>query len=158
MKVTQSCPTLCDPMDQSPPGSSVHGDAPGKNTGEAFPFSKESSQPRNQTQVFPAEPQGKPKESWSGQPFSSLAYLPDPGIELGPPALQAGSIPTESSGKPCFFNTDSPGGGMCGDNRKVRMHGNTVVSTYSWGFLFSLMTLVCKIPVGYDSLTTTAQS
>ena len=30
---TQSCPTLCDPMDCSPPGSSVHGDSPGKNTG-----------------------------------------------------------------------------------------------------------------------------
>ena len=25
--------TLCDPMDCSPPGSSVHGDSPGKNTG-----------------------------------------------------------------------------------------------------------------------------
>ena len=24
-KVTQSCPTLCDPMDRSPPGSSAHG-------------------------------------------------------------------------------------------------------------------------------------
>ena len=23
--VTQSCPTLCDPMNRSPPGSSVHG-------------------------------------------------------------------------------------------------------------------------------------
>ena len=31
--VTQSRPTLCDPMDCSPPGSSVHGDYPGKNTG-----------------------------------------------------------------------------------------------------------------------------
>ena len=31
--VTQSCPTLCDPMYCSPPGSSVHGDSPGKNTG-----------------------------------------------------------------------------------------------------------------------------
>ena len=31
--VTQSCLTLCDPMDCSPPGSSVHGDSPGKNTG-----------------------------------------------------------------------------------------------------------------------------
>ena len=30
--VTQSCPTLCDPMDCSPPGSSVHGDSPGKST------------------------------------------------------------------------------------------------------------------------------
>ena len=31
--VAQSCPTLCDPMDCSPPGSSIHGDSPGKNTG-----------------------------------------------------------------------------------------------------------------------------
>ena len=31
--VTQSCPTLWDPMDCSPPGSSVHGDSPCKNTG-----------------------------------------------------------------------------------------------------------------------------
>ena len=31
--VTQSCLTLCDPMDCSPPSSSVHGDSLGKNTG-----------------------------------------------------------------------------------------------------------------------------
>ena len=31
--VTQSRPTLCEPMDYSPPGSSVLGDSPGKNTG-----------------------------------------------------------------------------------------------------------------------------
>ena len=31
--VTQLCPNLCNPMDCSPPGSSVHGDSPGKNTG-----------------------------------------------------------------------------------------------------------------------------
>ena len=31
--VVQSCPTLWDPMDWSPPSSSVHGDSPGKNTG-----------------------------------------------------------------------------------------------------------------------------
>ena len=31
--VPQSCLTLCDPMDCSPPGSSVHGDFPGQNTG-----------------------------------------------------------------------------------------------------------------------------
>ena len=29
---------LCDPMDYSPPGSSVHGDSPGKNTGVACHF------------------------------------------------------------------------------------------------------------------------
>ena len=30
--VAQLCLTLCDPMDCSPPGSSVQGDPPGKNT------------------------------------------------------------------------------------------------------------------------------
>ena len=32
--VIQSCLTLCNPMDYSPPGSSVHGDSSGKNTRE----------------------------------------------------------------------------------------------------------------------------
>ena len=31
--VTQSCSSLCDPMDCSPAGFSVHGDSPGKNPG-----------------------------------------------------------------------------------------------------------------------------
>ena len=31
--VTQSCPTLCEPVDCSLPGCSVHSDSPGKNTG-----------------------------------------------------------------------------------------------------------------------------
>ena len=32
-KSLQLCPTLCDPMGCSPPGSPVHGDSPGKITG-----------------------------------------------------------------------------------------------------------------------------
>ena len=31
--VAQLCPNLCNPMGCSPPGSSVHGDFPGKSTG-----------------------------------------------------------------------------------------------------------------------------
>ena len=51
--VTQSCPTLWDPMDCSSPGSSVHGIFQAKiQEYVAFPFSRESSQPRDQTQVF----------------------------------------------------------------------------------------------------------
>ena len=42
--VTQSCPTLCDPMDCSPPGSSVHGILQGRILEwVAMPFSKGSS-------------------------------------------------------------------------------------------------------------------
>ena len=37
-EIAQSCPTLCDPMDCSPPGSSVHGILPGKNTGVGCHF------------------------------------------------------------------------------------------------------------------------
>ena len=32
-KSLQQCLTLCNPMDCSPPGYSIHGDSPGKNTG-----------------------------------------------------------------------------------------------------------------------------
>ena len=32
-KLLQSCPTLCDSMDCSPPGSSVHGESPDRTTG-----------------------------------------------------------------------------------------------------------------------------
>ena len=34
--VSQSCPPICDPVDCSPPGSSVHGDFSGKNAGVGF--------------------------------------------------------------------------------------------------------------------------
>ena len=39
------------------------------------------------------------QEYWSGLPFPSPGDLSDPGIELGSPALQAESLPTELRGK-----------------------------------------------------------
>ena len=46
--VTQLCPTLCDPMDYSPPGSSVHGMFQARILEwVAIPFSKGSSRPRD---------------------------------------------------------------------------------------------------------------
>ena len=39
-------------------------------------------------------------EYWSGWPISSPTDLPNPGIKLGSPALQADSLPTGLSGKP----------------------------------------------------------
>ena len=51
-EVAQLCPTLCDPMDCSLPGSSVHGIFQAVVLEWiAISFSKESSQPRDQTQV-----------------------------------------------------------------------------------------------------------
>ena len=44
--VAQSCPTLCDPVDCSPPGSSVHGTLQARTLEwGAIPFSRGSSQP-----------------------------------------------------------------------------------------------------------------
>ena len=49
---TQSCPSLCDPMECSPPRLLCPWNFPGKNIGVvAIPFSRGSSQPRDQTHV-----------------------------------------------------------------------------------------------------------
>ena len=48
----KSCPTLCDAMDCSPPGSSVHGILQARILEwVAMPSSRESFRPRNQTLV-----------------------------------------------------------------------------------------------------------
>ena len=62
------CPSLCDPMDYSPPGSSVHGDFPSKNMGRSCHSLLHwifSSQRSNlgllhwQADSLPSEPPGK---------------------------------------------------------------------------------------------------
>ena len=40
------------------------------------------------------------KEYWSGLPFPSLGYLPNPGIEPASPALAGGFFNSEPPGKP----------------------------------------------------------
>ena len=77
--VTQSCLTLCHPMDCSPPGSSIHEDSPGKNIWvSCMPSSRESSQPRDQTgvsriaSVFPGGSEVKASTCNAGGLGSSL--------------------------------------------------------------------------------------
>ena len=43
------------------------------------------------------------QEYWSVLPFPSPGDLPDPGIELASPTLQADSLPTEPPGKPSIL-------------------------------------------------------
>ena len=51
-EVSQSCPTLCDPVDGSPPGSSIHGILQTRILEwVAISFSRGSSQPRDRTRV-----------------------------------------------------------------------------------------------------------
>ena len=65
VKVAQSCPTLCDPIDYT-----VHGILQARiPEWVAFPFSRGSSQSRSpalQADSLPAEPLGKPKNTGVG--------------------------------------------------------------------------------------------
>ena len=82
-EVAQSCPTLCDPMDCSPPGSSVHGILQARILEwVAISFSRGSSRPRDRTQVpalqadaLTSEPPGKPYP-WRGRRFGSMGVGP----------------------------------------------------------------------------------
>ena len=73
--VTQSCLTLCDPVDCRPPAFSVHGDSLGKNTvvgchtllqGDLPNPGIEPKSPILQADSLPAEPPGKPKNTGVG--------------------------------------------------------------------------------------------
>ena len=104
VKLTQSCPTFCNPMDCTSPWNS-----PGQNTGVGslsllqgiFPTQGSNpGPPALQVDSLPAEPQRKPKNTG----VSSLSLLqrifPNPGIEPRSCTLQGDSLPAESQGKP----------------------------------------------------------
>ena len=82
--VAQSRPTLCDPIDCSPSGSSVHWDSPGKNTGVGSHSLLEGIFPTQVSRTagrfsLPAEPPGKPKNTGVGS-LSLLQWIFPPGI------------------------------------------------------------------------------
>ena len=75
-EVAQSCPTLCDPMDCSLPGFSVHGIFQARVLEwVVIAFSRGSSQPRDRTWVsrivdrcfYPLSQQGSPITTWSDE-------------------------------------------------------------------------------------------
>ena len=77
--VAQLCPTLCDPMDYSLPGSSVHGILQARILEwVAISSSRGSSQPRNlalQADSLPPELQGKPLVGWRFPQFGILGKM-----------------------------------------------------------------------------------
>ena len=101
VKVSQSYPSLCDPMDYT-----VHGILQARILEwVAFPFSRGSSQPRDQSldshtvdRFFTSWATREVQEYWSRQRIPSPVDLPDPGIELAS-AVQVDSLPPELSGK-----------------------------------------------------------
>ena len=86
-KELQSCPNLCDPIDCRLPGSSVHSDFPGKNTGvdchallqRIFLTQGSNLQspvtPASQVEFFTTEPPGKPPPNLSNSLFPSWNHL-----------------------------------------------------------------------------------
>ena len=50
-KLLQSCPTLCDPIVGSPPGSTIPGILPGKNTGVGCHFLLQCRKVRRESEV-----------------------------------------------------------------------------------------------------------
>ena len=79
----KTCPTFCNPMDCSPPGSSVYGILQRRILEwVAIPFSRGSSQPRDRTCLyitciwqagsFPLAPPGKPRQSLQQWYFRGL--------------------------------------------------------------------------------------
>ena len=85
-EVAQSCLALCDPMDCSPPGSSLHGIFQAWILEwVAISFSRGSFPPRH--------------EYWSGLPFPSPGDLPHPGKNTGVGChfLLQGIFPTQGS-------------------------------------------------------------
>ena len=83
-KLLQSCPTLCDPKDGSPPGSPRPWDSPGKNTGVGCHFLLQCVKVKSLSRVWllaipwTAAHQAPPsmgfsrQEYWSGVPLPSL--------------------------------------------------------------------------------------
>ena len=105
--VAQSCLTFCEPMDCSPPGSSVHENSPGKNTGVGchallqgiFPAQGlNPGLPHCRWILYQLTHQGNPRIlEWVAYPFSRGSSWPR--IKLGSPGLQADSLPSEIPGK-----------------------------------------------------------
>ena len=103
--VAHSC-LFWDPMDCSLPGSSVHGDSAGKNTGVSCHalLPTQGSNPGLLSCITGGFSTSwatrEAQEYWSGYPIPSPGDLPDPGIELGFPTLREDSLSTELHGKP----------------------------------------------------------
>ena len=101
-EVAQSCLTLSDPLDCSPPGSSIHGIFQAR-----VPKVKVKSLSRVRlfatpwTVAYQAPPSRgfSRQEYWSGLPFPSSGDLPDPGIEPRSPTLGADALTSEPPGK-----------------------------------------------------------
>ena len=104
-KLLQSCQTLWDPMDYSPPGSSVQGILQTRILEwVAMPFSRGSSPPRDQTQILCLLhwQVGSLLLEASGKPYKSTCLVAQSCPTLGDPmdwSLSSSSVHGDSPGQ-----------------------------------------------------------
>ena len=84
-KSLQSCPTLCDPIDSSPPGSAIPGDSPGKNTGVGCYFLLQCMKVKSESELA-----------------QSCPTLSDP-MDCSPPGSHLWDSPGKNTGVGCHF-------------------------------------------------------
>ena len=80
-KSLQSCPTLCDPIDGSPPGSPHPWDSPGKNTGVGCHFLLQCMKVKSESEVAQLCP--TLCDPIDGSPPGSLRPWDSPGKSTG---------------------------------------------------------------------------
>ena len=97
-EVSQSCWTLSDPMDWSPPGSSVHGILQAKEYWSGVSLPSPESRSVLSNSLLPRGILQARILRWV--PFPSPGNRPNPGIKSWSPALWADSLPAEPQGKP----------------------------------------------------------
>ena len=72
------------------------------------------------------------QECWSGLPFPSPGDLPDPGIKLGSPALQADALSSKLPGKPSKLWSLANYQGSCRKPRLRVSHSEVQVAHWHW--------------------------
>ena len=108
MKVTQLCLTFWDPMDCSPPGSSVHGNSPGKNTGVGCHALLQAGDlpnqvtPALQADSLPCEPPRKPKNTGVGSLSLPQGIFPTQELNWGLLHCRWILYQLSSQGRPIF--------------------------------------------------------
>ena len=122
---------LCDPMDCSPPGSSVHGDSPGKNTAVSchallqgiFPTQRlNPGLPHCRQILYPLSQQGSPRIlEWGAYPFSRGSSQPRywTGVFCIAGGFFTSWAPREAHTKPHFISNNGKTRTLC--NQRINV-------------------------------------
>ena len=133
-KLFQFCLTLCNPMDCSPPGSSVHGILQARTLEwVAMPFSRGSSPPRSQTHVsWLAGRSFTATATWEVHFAYSSVYVSISGCQLIPPPVTPVTINLSSTSVTLFL--------FCKQVHLYRFFSDSTFKEYHVIFVFVWLT------------------